>query len=143
MANETPIQSLLAHPFTKILEEFFKRFPVRYCEEHIHLTGSLTAEFVWEKLQPLVEGPHAEIYRKKITEVYGPKSWPITNVADVDNLIRLKETEGFSTYLKILFLTKLIFTSRQAHADAAYSMAKNLYEKMYTLFQFQTVKRGW
>lgn len=129
VANETPIQTLLAHPFTKILEEFFKRFPVKYCEEHIHLTGSLTAEFVWDKLKPLIEGPHAEIYKKKITEVYGPKSWPLTSPADVDNLIRLKETEGFSTYLKILFLTKLIFTSRQAHADAAYSMAKDLYDK--------------
>lgn len=128
VANETPIQNLLQHPFTKVLEDFFKKFPLRYCEEHIHLTGSLTAEFIWEKLKPLVNGPHAEIYKKKIVDVYGPKSWPVSCAKDVDELIRLKETEGFSTYLKILYLAKLIFTSKQAHADAAYSMAQDLYK---------------
>jgi hypothetical protein len=47
----------------------------------------------------------------------------------VNKLVRLKETEGFSTYLKILFLPSLIFISRQAHSDAAYHMATELYTK--------------
>ncbi len=129
MTNQIGIYDLLKHPFALVLEEFFKRFPLRYSEEHIHLTGSLTAEFIWSKLEPLLKTPHSEIYKKKITEVYGEKAWPITSADDVDRLVRLQETEGFSTYLKILYLTKLIFTSRQAHADAAYSMASDLYEK--------------
>lgn len=129
VANETPIQSLLAHPFSKILEEFFKRFPLKYKEEHIHLTGSLTADFIWSKLQPLIKGPYSDVYKRKITEVYGPKSWPIKNAQDIDRLIRLQEAEGFSTYLKILYLAKLILISRQAHADAAFSLAENLYTK--------------
>jgi hypothetical protein len=129
VANEKPIQDLLNHPFADILCEFFKRFPLKYNEEHIHLTGSLTSEFIWEKLEPLLKGPHSSIYEQKIKQAYGDKAWPIDGAKDVDRLIRLKETEGFSTYLKILYLTKLIFTSREAHSDAAYSMATELYHK--------------
>ncbi|MFN3455258.1 MAG: hypothetical protein ACK41T_09890 [Pseudobdellovibrio sp.] len=127
ITNVRPIQDLLKHPFAKVIEEFFKKFPLKYNEEHIHLTGSLTADFIWEKLQPLLQGPHVKIYEQKIKQVYGENAWPITSSADVDKLIRLKETEGFDTYLKVLYITKLIFTSRKAHADAAYSMAKDLY----------------
>jgi adenosine deaminase len=129
MTNKISIHALLNHPFALVLEEFFKRFPLKYCEEHIHLTGSLSAEFVWSKLEPLLKTAHSEIYKQKITEVYGPQAWPITSVSDVDKLIRLQDAEGFLTYLKILYLTKLILTSRQAHADAAYSMAEDLYKK--------------
>lgn len=129
VANEKPIHDLLTHPFALVLEEFFKRFPLKYNEEHIHLTGSLTAEFIWGKLKPLLEGHDVDIYEKKIKQAYGDKAWPIKSAEDVDRLIRLKDTEGFSTYLKILYLTKLIFTSRQAHADATYAMASELYHK--------------
>lgn len=127
ITNEKPIQDLLSHPFTLVLEEFFKRFPLKYKEEHIHLTGSLTAGFIWSKLKPLIEGPNAKIYEEKIKQAYGQSAWPLKNSQDVDKLIRLKETEGFSTYLKILYLPKLIFTSREVHAEAAYSMAEDLY----------------
>lgn len=127
ISNEVPIDVLLNHPFSGVIEVFFKRFPLLYQEEHIHLTGSLTAEFIWSKLEPLLNGPDRAIYETKIKEVYGEKSWPIKGVADVDNLVRLKNEEGFVDYLKILYLTKLIFINRQAHEDAAYSMAKDLY----------------
>src|SRR5690606_37530988 len=60
---------------------------------------------------------------------YGDKSVPVTSVEDVDRLIRLKEGELFKTYLKILYLPKLILNSKQAHVDAAYHMAKELYSK--------------
>jgi len=127
ITNQKPIQDLIKHPFALVLAEFFKRFPLKYNEEHIHLTGSLTAEFIWSKLKPLLDGPHTKIYEQKIKQNYGDSSWPIQSAHDVDKLIRLKETEGFSTYLKILYLTKLIFTSREVHAEAAYSMADDLY----------------
>ncbi|MFZ3230927.1 MAG: hypothetical protein WA160_12030 [Pseudobdellovibrio sp.] len=129
ITNEIDIQKLKAHPFNLVLEDFFKRFPIKYKEEHIHLTGSLTADFVWKQLKPLLEGPYASVYETKIKEVYGAASWPIRNEEDVDRLIRLKENEGFSAYLKILYLTKLIFISRKAHADASYHLANDLYTK--------------
>ncbi len=127
ITNEKSIDALIKHPFSLVLEDFFKRFPLKYQEEHIHLTGSLTAGFIWSKLKPLLDGPHQKIYEQKIKQVYGDQAWPIKSADDVNRLIRLKETEGFSAYLKILYLTKLIFTSKEAHSDAAYSMAEDLY----------------
>lgn len=129
MVNKIDMRTLRQHRFNAVLEEFFRRFPLKYREEHIHLSGSLSAEFVWSQLKPLLEGPNASIYERKIKNVYGPGSWPIASAADVEKLIRLKETEGFSTYLRILFLPSLIFISRQAHTDAAYHMASELYTK--------------
>ncbi|OFZ30554.1 MAG: hypothetical protein A2622_09175 [Bdellovibrionales bacterium RIFCSPHIGHO2_01_FULL_40_29] len=129
ITNEIPLQTVTSHPFAQVLEDFFKNFPIKYKEEHIHLTGSLTAEFIWGQLQPLLEGTNSSIYEKKIKEVYGAAAWPIKSVEDVDRLIRLKDHEGFSAYLKILYLTKLIFISKQAHADAAYHLAHELYYK--------------
>lgn len=129
MINNISLHVLKAHPFNSVLEEFFRRFPLKYKEEHIHLSGSLTAEFIWSKLKPLLDGPNRAIYEKKIKNVYGEKSWPIESVEDVDGLIRLKDGEGFTTYLRILFLASLIFISKEAHADAAYHMASELYKK--------------
>ncbi len=129
LTNQIPIQDLLRHPVSAALFEFFQKFPLKYTEEHIHLTGALTAEFIYPRLKKLLEGPHKEIYETKIREVYGDKAIPIRTVKDVDRLIRLQENEGFSTYLKILYLPKLIFISREAHAEAAYHMAEELYRK--------------
>lgn len=129
MVNKVDIQALKNHKFNMVLEEFFRRFPLKYKEEHIHLSGSLSAEFIWSKLQPMIEGPNKAIYEKKIKNVYGETAWPITSAEDVDKLIRLKEDEGFSTYLRILFLASLIFISKEAHAEAAYHMATELYHK--------------
>ncbi|MFP5519585.1 MAG: hypothetical protein ACLGGX_06750 [Bdellovibrionia bacterium] len=127
--NQIKIQELLKHPVAFALFDFFKAFPLKYHEEHIHLTGAITAEFLFPRLQELLSGPHRSIYEQKIKEVYGESSLPIHSVADVDKLIRLQETEGFATYLKILYLPKLIFTSKQAHFDAAYHMAEEHYYK--------------
>lgn len=127
MTNLIPIQDLLQHPLNAALFTFFKNFPLKYHEEHIHLTGALTADFIYPRLKKLLEGPHKDIYEAKIREVYGPRALPIRNAADVDKLIRLQEHEGFATYLKILYLPKLIFISREAHEEAAYHMAADLY----------------
>ena len=74
--DELPIQTLLQHPFANSLFEFFRLFPLRYNEEHIHLTGALNAEFLFPRLKKLFDGPNKAVYEKKITDVYGPTSWP-------------------------------------------------------------------
>ncbi len=129
ITNEINLQKVMSHPFANVLEDFFKAFPIKYKEEHIHLTGSLTSEFIWTQLKPLIEGTQASVYKQKIAEVYGASAWPITSADDIDKLIRLKDHEGFTAYLRILYLTKLIFISKQAHADAAYHLAHELYYK--------------
>ena len=127
--DEVDINTLLGHPMAEAIFNFFRKFPLPYHEEHIHLTGSLSAEFIYPRLKKLLEGKDKAIYEKQIIAVYGEDSIPIESVEDVDDLIRLKDGEQFGTYLKILFLAKLILTSREAHFDAAYHMAKELYEK--------------
>lgn len=127
--NEVDIETLLNHPVSDAVFNFFQKFPLPYYEEHIHLTGSLNADFIYPRLKELLEGKDKAIYEKRIVEVYGEDALPISNVEDVDRLIRLKDGEQFGTYLRILFLAKLILNSRQAHVDAAYHMAKELYEE--------------
>ncbi len=129
MVNEIDIQTLRAHKFNLVLEEFFRRFPLKYKDEHMHLSGSLNSDFLWSQLEPLLNGANKSIYEKKIKHVYGESAWPITSAQDVDKLIRLKEGEGFATYLRILFLPSLIFISKAAHSAAAYHMASELYKK--------------
>jgi hypothetical protein len=125
--NTSLMETLLEHPVSKALEGFFRAFPIPFREEHIHLTGSLSAEFVYPRLQALLEGPQRAMYEKKITEVYGAGSLPIRSAADVDRLIRLRDEDRFDRYLKILYLPKLILTTREAHRDAAYHMASRLH----------------
>ncbi len=127
--DQVDIETLLRHPMSEAFFKLFKSFPLHYHEEHIHLTGSLDAEFIYPRLAKLLSGPHKDIYEKKIKEVYGEDSIPINSVEDVDRLIRLKDGEQFGTYLRILYLPKLILTDRQAHREAAYHMAKTLYEE--------------
>jgi len=128
-SSEVDISTLLGHPVSEAFFEFFKEFPLSYHEEHIHLTGSLSAEFIYPRLKKLLEGADKKLYEEKIVQVYGPDSLPINSVEDVDKLIRLKEGELFKTYLKILYLPKLILTDKQTHVDAAYHMASELYQK--------------
>ena len=125
--HATPLESLLAHPVSVALEGFFRAFPLPFRDEHIHLTGSLAADFVFPRLQALLEGPDRRVYEQKIREVYGPESLPINSVADVERLVRLRDEDRFDQYLKILYLPKLILTTREAHRDAAYHMASRLH----------------
>lgn len=127
--NRIAISALLKHPLSGALFEFFQKFPLKYNEEHIHLTGAISADFIYPRLMKLLNGPDKKIYEEKIAEVYGADALPIQTLADVDRLIRLQENEGFSRYLKILYLPKLIFINREVHAEAAYHIAKELYEK--------------
>ncbi|HWW62647.1 MAG TPA: hypothetical protein VN181_14835, partial [Thermoanaerobaculia bacterium] len=128
--NQTSIEPLLAHPFSDALAAIFRAFPIPFRDEHVHLTGSLDAEFVFPRLAQLLDGPDRAIYEAKITQVYGDDALPINSVADVDRLIRLADDAGsaaFDRYLRILYLAKLTLTSRDAHRDAAYHMARRLY----------------
>ena len=125
--DEAPIEALFDHPVSAALEGFFRAFPLPYRDEHIHLTGSLHASFVCPRLQALLEGPQRAAYEAKIAEVYGRDVLPIRDVADVDRLMRLGDTDRFDRYLKILYLPKLVLTTREAHREAAYHMASRLH----------------
>ena len=127
--NEVDINTLLNHPVAAAFFNLFKRFPLPFHEEHIHLTGSLAADFIYPRLKELLDGPHGSIYAQKIVAVYGESALPINSVEDVDNLIRLKDDEQFDRYLEILILPKLILNSRQAHKEAAFHMASELYNR--------------
>lgn len=122
------IELLLNHPVGRTLHEFFKNFPIPYRDEHTHLTGSLTPDFIYSKLNPLLQGKQKDIYEKSIKEVYGKNSLPIRSAADVRSLICLPENGGFERYLEVLFLPKLFLLDRTTHREAAYSMAKDVYE---------------
>lgn len=129
-ADQVDIKTLLAHPVASALFNFFKRFPKPYIEEHIHLTGSLTAEFIHPRLMILLKGNEKQTYFDIINKVYGDGTAErIETVEDVDALIRLKEDEFFDRYLKILLLPKLILTTKEAHTEAAYHMASELFYK--------------
>ena len=127
--HETNINDLLNHPFYESLFTFFKKFPLRYREEHIHLTGSLAPEIIFPYIEDLLNGPHKKVYEDKIKEHYGDEALPISSEKDILNLISISDTDGFDEYLKVLYLPKLILTSRDIHRDLAYSMAKDLYER--------------
>lgn len=128
--DEVDIKTLLVHPVAHALFNFFKRFPRPYIEEHIHLTGSLSADFIHPHLMKLLKGPEKQVYFDIINKVYGEgTAEKIETVEDVDNLIRLKEDEYFDRYLKILLLPKLILTTKDMHREAAYHMASELYHK--------------
>ncbi|HYO75942.1 MAG TPA: hypothetical protein VE010_05720, partial [Thermoanaerobaculia bacterium] len=125
--NETQIETLLEHPVSHALAAFLRAFPIPFRDEHIHLTGSLDATFIYPRLAQLLEGRNRALYEAKIAEVYGKEALPLRNVEDVERLIRLGDSDRFDRYLKILYLPKLILTSREAHRDAAYHMAQRLY----------------
>jgi len=125
--DAAPIESLLGHAVAHSLTAFFRAFPIPFRDEHIHLTGSLDADFIWPRLAKLLDGPQRSMYERKIAEVYGPAALPIRSAEDVDRLIRLGDDDRFDRYLKILYLAKLVLTTRDAHREAAYHMASRLY----------------
>lgn len=129
-SDEVDIKTLLAHPVSEALFIFFRKFPKPYIEEHIHLTGSLSAEFIHPHLMKVLNGTNRQVYVNIIDKVYGTGTADkIQTVEDVDNLVRLKDDEFFDRYLKILLLPKLILIDRQMHSLAAYHMAHELYHK--------------
>jgi adenosine deaminase len=127
--DEATIENLFDHPVSKAFEAFFRAFPLPFRDDHIHLTGSLAADFVFPRLQKLLDGPNRAVYESKIAAVYGEDALPVRSANDVDRMMRLRDEDRFDRYLKILLLPKLILTSREAHRDAAYHMARRLYRE--------------
>ena len=127
--NKLHISDLLGHDVGKALREYFKKFPLKFKEDHIHLTGSLSAEFIYPRLKKLIDADNTGIYLKKLQEVYGDDVELPESVEDVDELIRLRPTEEFDRYLEILMPAKFVLVDRNAHQEAAYHMASELYEK--------------
>ena len=127
--DQIEMSTLLAHPMAKALFIFFKGFPLPYRDEHTHLTGALSADFIYPRLKKLLDGPNKSIYEEKIRAIYGDDAIPIRGIEDVERLLRLKSDERFSRYLSILMLPKLLLTDRQVHREAAYHMASELYRK--------------
>ncbi len=123
------IEALFAHPVAKTLRHFLKTFPRPFRDEHIHLTGSLNAGFVFPRLMAVLAGPNAAAVKAKIVEVYGAAALPIRSEEDVDRLIRMREDVSFARYLHLLTLPKLILLDRQAHADAAYHLASTTFRE--------------
>ncbi|MBL6988136.1 MAG: hypothetical protein ISR65_00070 [Bacteriovoracaceae bacterium] len=121
------VDKLLDHPIALGLFQFFKNFPLPYRDEHLHLTGSLSGDFIYPHLARMIDGPNKKIILKKIKDVYGDE--PINSPEDITNLLHLKKNEYFERYLKILLIPKLILTTKQIHASASYTMAKELYTK--------------
>lgn len=128
-SDQIEMKKLLEHPISKGLFAFFKDFPLPYRDEHTHLTGALSSEYIYPRLKKLLDGPNRAIYEQKIKSIYGPDSLPIKSVEDVDRLLKLRSDERFSRYLSILMLPKLLLIDRQAHRDAAYDLASQLYKK--------------
>ena len=126
--GDTNIEALLAHPVSVALEEILKGFPIPYHEEHTHLTGSLTADFIYPRLMKVLSGHGKAVCEAKIREVYGDDALPIKSEEDVDDLIRLKDDISFDRYLQVLTLSKLILIDREAHKEAAYHLAKTTFE---------------
>ncbi len=121
------IETLVDHEVGKTLQNFLASYPLKYQEEHIHLTGSLTASFVYPRLMALLDGPDAAIYEKKIVDTYGPDALPITCEDDVDKLIRMRDNISFDRYLQVLTLPKLVLRDREAHVEAAYHLASTTF----------------
>lgn len=122
-------EEILSHDLSKSLFCFFKNFALPFHEEHIHLTGSLSADFIWPRLKPLIQGPHKDLYNQKISTIYPQQKGPIQNQQVVEDLIGLSPGQGFKDYLKILYIPKLILTDRKAHEEASYHMAKDMWNK--------------
>jgi len=125
--NATDMEILLNHPVAQACANFFQNFPLRYRDEHIHLTGSLGAKFVYPRLQKILQGVRGNALKKQIETVYGQEAANLSSVSAINKLLRMNKNEHFSRYLEKLMLTKLVLTSKKAYADAAYFLANDLY----------------
>jgi hypothetical protein len=66
--DAAPIEALLGHDVARSLTDFFRGFPIPFRDEHVHLTGSLDADFIWPRLAELLDGPQRSMYEAKIAE---------------------------------------------------------------------------
>src|SRR5687768_197863 len=81
--DPSDIRALLGHEVAHTLGGILRAFPLRFRDEHIHLTGSLGASFVYPRLAALLDGPNRAIYEDKIRQAYGEDALPVRSEADV------------------------------------------------------------
>ncbi len=122
--KECSMPELLEHPVAKSLYDFFKLFPLRYQEKHTHLSGALTPEFIFDKIG---QSDFLE-EEKKIKEVFGKNGYPIKSVKALKEMVTVTADDYFARYLEKLYLAKIVLTTKEVHSEAAYSMAKDMYE---------------
>lgn len=122
-------ETLLSHPVSDAFRAFFESFALPYKEEHIHLTGSLTGDFLFPHIEKLLNGEKRESLLSRLVPIYGKEIEALKDGEHLGRLLSLNDEEFFDAYLKKLYLPKLVLTSREIHAQASYHMAKTLYEK--------------
>lgn len=127
--NDLEIQVLKEHPLSDAFFLFFKNFPIPFKEEHTHLTGALNSDFLWPKVQALLNGPLKKTYESKILANYKAESLDLKKSEDINEFIQVKDHDKFERYLQVLYLPQLIFINRAAYYEAAYHMATELYNK--------------
>ena len=128
-SGKNELDELLQHPMGLSLFDFFKNFPIPFRDEHTHLTGALHSDYLFPRLNVLLNGPNKDLYKSKIEAVYGKGTSEIRSSKDIERLIVLKDDERFSRYLSILFLPKLILTSREAYVESGYHLASEVFNK--------------
>ena len=128
--KQVKIEVLLDHPVGKALFKYFHSFPLRFCEEHIHLTGSMTAGFIFSKLAPILASQNKKVYLEHIKRLFGSEV-RVDGEESVHQLVTLGDKEEFDRYLKILELPGLILRDKKAHIDAAYHLAHALYHEQH------------
>lgn len=131
--DQINIEQLFAQPVAQSLEFILKHFPIPYREEHTHLTGSLNASFIFPLLQQDLNKENRDTLAAEITKIFPSMQPKIANFGNIEldtiqELLTLKNDELFDRYLQILNLPKLILTSKDRYQQAAYHLAKTMYE---------------
>lgn len=123
--DEIPIEKLFDHPVADALSFFFKNFPLPFKEEHTHLTGALPAEFVTPFFQEELAGPSGKKIKTDLETIYG-KNVSTDNVSDIAKLLELAPNELFDRYLQLLYIPKVILTTKERHILAAKYLATTM-----------------
>jgi len=125
--EEIPLEKLVDHPVSDALIFFFKNFPLRYIEEHTHLTGALDANFLLPHVQEELNGSHRSQILQNLQKIY-PQNEPWKNAKELSRAITLAPNELFDRYLDLLYLPKIILTSRERYALSAYHLASTTWK---------------
>lgn len=147
--DEITLEKLMEHEVANSLLFFFKNFPLKFKEEHTHLTGSLNSKFLFPLIQEELEGKDKNKIQTQLKKIY-PLQNEFKNENDVKRAIQLGANELFDRYLDLLFLPKIILTNKQRYFLAAKHMAQTMWNDhnvgtiriKFTLSRAQGKKEG-